>query len=572
MIITYSSKSKKFVIKASFAESASIADLPNKRFQRRSGVWHVPPLSRNSEILLDRFRADMSEEAIEVAEKSVSRVRPKYEKFPTWYTFKTEPFKHQREGLDFMWGLERGALFMEMGTGKSKVAVDINAARFMAGQHDSWVVFCPNSIRDNWVEELAVHSPLQDIPVIVVGDLTPAKSKRLIAEAEGAERFVAIVGLESLQSKFRGGAAYDTLIGMIGGRKFSATVDESHLVKNHAANRSKNVEYICSAAVTVCIMTGSPTSQGLLDLYMQFQILDPNIIGVGDFFSFRNRYAEMGGYEGREVVGYRNVEELMSLLKPFVFQRTKEETLDLPDKLYAKRVVEMTKEQARVYKALDKETEAAISDLARGGASVALVVDQVLAKYNALQQITGGFANYDDYSEDGLERIRRSAWVVEPKNNPKIKELIAIAGENPGKQVIVWAKFRNEIAQIVEALEGVYGPGSVAEYHGGITTTDRRANMGRFKAGTARFFVANQQTGGTGLTINEASLVVYFSNSLKLTDRLQSEDRCHRIGQKNDVLYIDLVCRGTKDVDVLTAIKEKRSVAEYVRDQMRRDD
>lgn len=566
MKIEYSTKSKKFEIRCNYAENGLIADLPSKKFQKRRMVWAAPALARNCEFLLRRLREEMTPEAIEVAEKGMERKRIRRQPFPGWYQFRTNPFKHQRQALDHAWGLEHNAFFMEMGTGKTKVAIDLNSARIMSGTFDVWVVFCPIAIRDNWVDEVRTHCPLTNIPVHVVGDFTKAKERALLKAGGSNQPFIALVGIESLSQKIRGGKVYETLVEMIGDKNFGVTVDESHLIKGHDSNRSRNVQDLAQYAKTVDLMTGTPIAQGIMDLYQPFQVMNPEIIGMGDFYSFRNRYAEMGGYENREVVGYKNVEELMSLIQPYVFQRTKEETLDLPDKLYSRRAVQMSKEQARVYRELDKETESMIKDLARGGQSVEVIVDQVLTKYNALQQITGGFVNYDD--ESGEEKVRRSAWLVEPEHNPKVKELMAVAAENPGKPVIIWAKFRNEITIIVEALERKYGRGSVSEYHGGLNKDERKASLAAFKSGQTQFFVANQQTGGTGLTVNESNLVVYFSNSLKLVERLQSEDRNHRIGQKNDVVYVDLVCTGTKDVTVLQAIREKRDVAEYVREAM----
>jgi len=573
--ITYNPKAKKFEIECTFAENSLIAGLPSKRFQARRRIWQATALSRNAEFMLSdpRIKQAMTPDAVAVAEKSVNRVKIRREPFPAWYRFKTQPFKHQQQALDHVWGLERHALFMEMGTGKTKVAIDLNAARMMEGSIDTLVVFCPNAIRDNWADEWATHSPLQDIPALIVGDLTKSKKQALVTRASGLERSVIVVGMESLQQKRRGGSAWDTLLEMVGGRKYAVVVDESHLAKNPDANRSKNVEDIAGNAQFCGIMTGSPIAQGILDLYQQFQILDPDIIGIGDYFSFRSRYAEMGGFENRQVIGYNNVEELMGLVKPYVFQCTKKEALDLPEKLYTRRIVKMTKEQEKVYREIDKESETMISDAVSRGTPFELVVEQVLAKYNALQQVTGGFVNYDDILEvdefgGTVDKVRKSAWLVEPERNPKVKELMAIAEEHGDKPIIVWAKFRNEIEIIVNALRAKYGPDSVAEYHGGISREDRKASMAGFKEGRHRFFVANQQTGGTGLTINEANVVVYFSNSLKLVERLQSEDRNHRIGQKNDVLYIDLVCQGTKDVDVMQAIRDKKDVADYVRDSM----
>ena len=574
MEITYNKVAKKFSIDCSFRENHLISDIPNKRFQKRIKLWHAPVLSRNAEHMLSKLRQYMDKESIEIAEEVVSRRKVRQEDFPSWYRFKTKPYKHQINALNHSWALDAHAYFMEMGTGKTKTAIDLHSARFMTAAMDAWVVFCPNALRDNWADEIKIHSPLSDIPVFVLADLTDSKVRNMTKAAEKAERFIVVVGMESMQQTLRGGSAWKALMGMIGDRKYAVTIDESHNVKNPDANRSRNVEAFAEYAVSRGIMTGTPIAQGILDLYMPFQILDPNIIGIGDYYSFRNRYAEFGGYENREIIGYRNVEELMSAIKPYVFQCTKEEALDLPEKIYMRRAVQMSKEQERIYKELHKESEAMIQDMKRSGKSVEVIAESVITKYGMLQQITGGFLNYKEEvgDEDTMEVVRRTTWLVEPANNPKIRELINIAEENPDKKIIVWAKYRSEIAMIVEALKDKYGD-VVSEYHGGISNKpgndQRKTNLIEFKSGKNRFFVANQQTGGTGLTINESNLVVYYSNSLKLVDRMQSEDRNHRIGQDKGVVYIDLVCTGTKDEDVLTAIRDKKDVADYVKENMR---
>lgn len=559
MHIDYSSRAKKFVISCTFQENSRISSLPEKRFMRRSKKWHAPALARNSEFLLENCRDAMTEEAVEIARKSIERTKTRRIPFPGWYQFKTEPYNNQQRALDYVWGLDRFALFMEMGSGKTKIAIDYYTARILQGDIDSWVILCPNSVRDVWAKhEIATHCPIE-LPVAIVGDLTDAKTRRLVEWAQAQKHFAAVVGLESIQQKERDGRAFKTLGRMLRGRKFGLTIDESHHVKNPQAIRSKNAEVIADAARCVNIQTGTPTTRCVLDLYQQFKILDENIIGISEYHAFRNRYAEFGGFENREVVGYRNLDELMDQIRPYTFQCTKQEATDLPPKTYTFRKVRMSSQQAKVYKQIKQEGEAKLQDIK--GESVEVIVEQVLQQYNALQQITGGFMKYDDTS--GEEVQRRDAWLVEPSKNPKIQEIKAIAEENPDRRIIVWAKFKNEIAQIVEAL------GDVSEYHGGLNQEERRRSIQRFRDGETRFFVANQQTGGTGITLNEADLVIYFSNSLQYAERVQSEDRCHRIGQDKKVTYIDLVTEGTVDESILEAMSFKQDVADYVRDSMR---
>jgi SNF2 family DNA or RNA helicase len=159
---------------------------------------------------------------------------------------------------------------------------------------------------------------------------------------------------------------------------------------------------------------------------------------------------------------------------------------------------------------------------------------------------------------------------VEVKDNVKIKELLdEVAKDN--KPVIVWATFQASILAIYCALADVYGKEQVARFDGSCTDDERLVGKERFLSGQARFFVGNPVVGGAGLTLNVANKTIYFGNSFKLIDRLQSEDRNHRIGQESSVLYIDLVCRGTTDEDVLAALKEKKGLTEYIKERLATD-
>ena len=197
---------------------------------------------------------------------------------------------------------------------------------------------------------------------------------------------ILIVGTESLAagsamqfaSKF---VAVSTRVGMI--------VDEAHMIKNHSAVRSKNCVKLGNSAAYKVIMTGTPVANGPMDVFMQFEFLDPNIIGIGDFYSFRNRYAIMGGFEQRQVVGYQNLSELIELISPFVYQVRKSEVLsELPPKVYETREISMTDEQKRLYRELAKKNKAVTGD--RG-----IMVKTVLERMLRLQEVTGGVITYE---------------------------------------------------------------------------------------------------------------------------------------------------------------------------------
>lgn len=558
----YLDDQKRVAISCTFGENKYLAAFPRKRFVSRDGHWVAPLLMDTARALLDletqgvlQLDADLRARVDGVFERRIIRRIA----FPEWYIMKTRPYDHQRAALDHIWGLPRAALFMEQGTGKSKVAIDLNCARMMDGQIDRWVVFCPNSVRDTWLHELHTHWPMSGVEFHILR----GKKARVSGHA------VLVVGYESIQQCVRGGKVYDELLTHIAGHKYSVTADESHWVKGHDANRSRTVEFISRAAVSSQIMTGTEVSNGVMDLYQQFQILDPEIVGSGSFFSFRARYAIMGGYESRQIIGYQNTQELMDKIQPYVFQCRKADCLDLPEKIYTTRHVQMADEQARIYKQVDRDMQAMVDAAMNDGKSAAVVVETTLAKYGALQQVTGGFVNYDERVEEFKKPARMSAWVIPAAKNPKVREVLRVIEEDPARKTIIWAKYRREIEAITQELRREYGPNSVVEYHGGIGLPERAENLDAFKTGPARYFVANQFTGGTGLTINEATRVIYYSNTLRLVDRLQSEDRCHRIGQAHSVLYIDLVCADTVDEDIIGALTAKLDMAEYVKAAMR---
>jgi SNF2 family DNA or RNA helicase len=180
-----------------------------------------------------------------------------------------------------------------------------------------------------------------------------------------------------------------------------------------------------------------------------------------------------------------------------------------------------------------------------------------------LQEIAGGIITFER-NPDLYDAAKFTHNRIAGKN-PKVEELLAIAEENDAS-TIVWCRFIEEIRMVCEALRERYGYDAVVEIHGGISENDRDHNVQNlFQTGKARFLVGNAATGGVGLNMTRAELVVYYSNSFSFTDREQSEDRAHRIGQTRSVTYIDIIAEGTVDAAVTQALREKKDVSEFVR-------
>lgn len=487
-----------------------------------------------------------------MAVQTLERVSRSVTPFPVLYPFKTEPRKYQRDALDRAWGKEAFAFYMDMGTGKTKTSLDLMSAYFIDGKVERVLVVTKFSTRRNWEAEIGIHCPVKcDVHVLDTGKAKAFEEWNV--RTDQGLKFL-IVGTESLAA---GNAIKYAKTFVNSALAVAMIVDEAHMIKTHNAVRSKNCLDLGRSARYKIIMTGTPIANGPMDVFMQFEFLDSNIIGIGDFYSFRNRYAIMGGYEDRQVVGYQNMEELIELVSPFVYQVRKSDVLtELPPKIYEKREVQLNDEQKRLYKEIAKRDRAVSGD--RG-----ITTNTVLERMLRLQEIAGGIITYernpDIYNTSKFEHTRI------PGKNPKVDELMAVVEENECS-TIVWCRFIEEIHMVSEALVEKYGAQSVVQVFGAIDEDTRWANVSeKFQKGTARFLVGNAATGGVGLNMTKAELVIYYSNSFSFTDREQSEDRAHRIGQTKSVTYVDIVAEGTVDAVVVDALRSKKDVSEFVR-------
>ena len=331
--------------------------------------------------------------------------------------------------------------------------------------------------------------------------------------------------------------------------KVLMAIDESTTIKTPTAKRTKSIIGLGKHAKYRRIMTGSPVTKNPLDLYTQCEFLDPYLLDFYSYYAFRNRYAEMTtmNVRGRSiqvVKEFRHLDELSESLQPFSYRVLKEDCLDLPPKNWIKRHITLTKEQEKVYKQMKKH---ALATLNGKLTSTMTVLTQLMR----LHQITCGHFTADDGSTQTIESNR-------------IKELMNILEETEGK-AIIWANYQKDVGQIIEQIEKEYGPGSVVDYYGLTAQEDRQDNIRQFQSDPkCRFLVGTPSTGGYGITLTAANTVIYYSNGYDLEKRLQSEDRAHRIGQKKNVTYIDIICEDTIDEKIVKALRDKINIASEV--------
>jgi SNF2 family DNA or RNA helicase len=327
-------------------------------------------------------------------------------------------------------------------------------------------------------------------------------------------------------------------------------IDESTTIKSPTAKRTKNILEIGTLASYRRILTGSPVTKSPLDLFSQCKFLDPFHLGYDSYYAYRSRYAHMldrnfGGRRVQIVGSYRRLDELAKKLEKFSYRVLKEDCLDLPDKVFTKRIVELTTEQQKVY---DQMKQMALAMLDGKLMSTVNVMTQLMR----LHQVTCGTFKADD------------GTITHLKNN-RLTTLMDCLEETEGK-VIIWATYREDIKKIVDSLKKAYGEDSTVEYHGGVDATLRQDHITQFqqKKGPTRYFVGNPQTGGYGITLTAANTVIYYSNSYDLEKRLQSEDRAHRIGQTGSVTYVDLIAEKTIDERIVKSLRNKIDIANEI--------
>ena len=470
--------------------------------------------------------------------------------------FKTEPYAHQRECYDETRDRESYGIFWEMGCGKSKITLDTAAWQYLNGDIDTLLVVAPKGVHRNWVTDEVPRHLSEDVEdyEAVWYQSTKANQKRYQAKLEEALEckglLIVAINYDALITK-AGKAFCDRLMQ----RKVMVVLDESPRIKNPTAKRTKAAMKLGLRAVSRRILTGTPITNGPFDAYSQIDFLEPgfwksrhfgNFLAFKNYFGIFNTQSLADGRRFNMCVGYRNVDNLYEMLQSISDRKTKDTVLDLPDKVYSKVYVELTKPQRKLYEEI---RDHAIAFLSNGDM---ITANLIIVEMLRLQQIINGFV---------VTEMSQEAVDIEG-GNPRLDALVGVLNDNDPQQVIVWARFQHDIDLIAKRLTDECI--SHATYDGRTPDVGRAEAIDRFRSGDARVFVANPAAAGEGLTLTEATVVVYYSNTFKLAERLQSEDRAHRIGQEKSVLYVDLVCPDTIDERIVTALRKKLEIANVI--------
>ncbi len=543
-------------IQCSMDENTLPASLPSRNWHAQSKTWRVPIVRLNIEYLRrnkslyeasDDYWAMLNEFGKEKDRKTV---------WSSDYPFKLAPFPHQRDCCKRLYPIRNHFIAADIGTGKTKMAIDIASHRYYDGVIGKVLVIALVSIKDNWINEIDMHCPVPSTAHKLETTVAGKKRFKKFLEEDGFRWLV--LGIESLSA----GKAFDLCKEFVD-KDTMIIIDESDSIKSHKASRTDRCIELGNIASFKTAMTGTPITQGIIDLFSQFEFIDPNVIGIGDFYSFRNRYAVMGGFDKRNIIGYQRVEELTTAMVPYTFQVRKREVLtDLPPATYQERKVEMSPEQKKLYKELKSTLK-----LEYNGNK--LTVASTINLMQRFTEISDGYYSYVDEKEMGkieiTEKVKIKYKKEYLKTNPKAKELMELVRTMADDEsIIIWATSKMAVAYLLKTFSDIYGEDQVVPMHGGISEEDRTAGLKRFQSGRARFLIGNQAVGGIGLNMTRAAVMIYFSNDFSLRRRIQSEGRIERIGQTRPMTYIDMLCSPI-DRYILKALRGKLDFAEVIR-------
>lgn len=433
----------------------------------------------------------------------------------------TDLFPWQCSAVDKLIGIRVGALYMEMGTGKTRTALEMIWRRLAAGRLDHVLWLCPCSVRENLREDIRKHS-------------------------EGAFAKIAIYGIESLSSSI---SLYDKLLKYVSAGTTMLIVDESNLVKNHRAIRTRRITDLAKRCRYRLILNGTPVSRNEADLFAQWYLLDWRILGYRSFWSFAANHLEYDPDIPGKVRRTLNTNYLVEKIAPYSYQVSRKECFDLPGKVYSQADTWLTEMQEDHY---DEIIDSMIAELDE------YRPETIYRMFAAAQAIISGL-----WVKDNGGHFTTRPMFNDPRDNPRINTMIDIVESLDGEKTIIFCKYTHEIEALLQVL-----PDSLP-FYGKMNQKKRQQNLDSFKNDNRiHFLIANKTCAGYGLNLQFCHNVVYYSNDWDWATRIQSEDRVYRLGQDHKVNIIDICAMRTLDVKIMRCLARKEGLEEAIKREL----
>ena len=525
-----------------YALKDHIKAIPGSRWVKEAKVWRVPRTTTAAEhiarmarrtgellsgdaafdvLLADARAAHQARKAARSGDSSAA--------VPTL----TKAWHHQQCAFDHARHMTASMLAMDMGTGKSLVAI---------GLLEEWqarrvLIVCPKNVVGVWPHQLAQHS-LRAWSCIAPRKGTVAKrTEQVLAALDLADvtgdPLAVIVNYESV--------IRDPLYGVLAGHHWDVVIaDESHRMKQPGGRQSIAMAAIGARANRRLALTGTPMSHSPLDIYAQFRFLDKAVLGAS-FARFKAQYAVE--IEHR-IVAWRDSALLSQMIGKLAYLCDAEDVLDLPDAVETERTVELT-DSAKAYAQME---ELMCAEVAGGTVTAA----NGLVRLLRLQQMTGGNVARDDSTIVRVGSEKRSL----------LRDVLADVP--PDEPVVVFCRFVADLAEVSSVAD------DMGRTYAELSGNRRDALTERSTLVPGVQVVGVQiQSGGVGIDLTGAATAIYYSVGFSLGDYKQSLARIHRPGQTRPALYVHLVAENTIDETVYRALRAKEEVISEVLSALR---
>lgn len=526
-----------------------IRQLPSRFWDATNKVWEVP-FNKLGELV-----NNLSWSEFTITGEYIPLEKPKA-KVPSNFKFKTEPYEHQIAGFNFGLQYDRWLLGDEMGLGKTKQVIDIAVAKKLQKGYKHCLIICGvNGLKWNWQQEVGIHSN-EDAYIlgqrikrdkIVIGSSADKLTDVMTLDTNPA--YFIITNIETLRYKewtgnyiTKRGKKVKEYIYPITDALTKCNIDmiafdECHKAKNCDSDQGEQLLRL--SADTMIAMTGTPLMNKPTDLYMILKWLGYE---KHSYYSFENHYCIKGGFGGYEIIGYKNLDELQERLNEIMLRRKKEEVLDLPEKTYIDEYVEMTAKQKKIYEEVT--------------ADIQMNIDQIAASPNPLAQLIRT-RQATGYTGILSSTIRESAKL------DRMEELVEEAIEN-GKKVVIFSNWTQITDEVYDRLSNRYSPAIIT----GDTKDEARQDMVKHFQEDPECNIMIGTTGamGTGLTLTAASVEIFMDEPWNKANKEQAEDRCHRIGQNQNLTIYTLMCKDTIDQRIHELVEKKGMMADALVD------
>lgn len=439
------------------------------------------------------------------------------------------------------------AFIYDPGAGKSKSLIDAATYLYCENKIDALIVVTPNAlVAEQWVTKQLPSDVDDSIPY---KGWIWGKNKKDEEEYDKLKKFdgfrIISLNIDAVKSP-RGMKRVLDFIKHHKARVMFA-LDESHLAKNTASQRHKEIDKVMGMCEYRAILTGTLIAKNLMDAFAQFKLLDPRILGYKYASSFRSEFCQtrFNGF-GLEIIGHKNLDKFYKLIEPYSYRVSKTELGY--EKLFDEFEFSMSIEQKKVFKTLKEEF------LAKLDSGEFITVTNALSATVRMQQVTCGYLP----TEDGT---------LQKFPNPRLEALEAWAEQMEGEKIVIWCRFLEDARLIMEH----FGKRCV-DLSGNVDSNERVKNKNKFiEDESVQFAVGTPDAAGTGTDgLQEVcNRAIYYSSSYNSILRQQSEDRTSRLNGSSTSFYTDLICKGGIDRKILKNLQGKKDLSKLTLDDIR---